>query len=213
MRRPKWEFPAVQAGLVGGHCIGVTLITYLPRRGGPLDLCIYFRGRRINDSMGDLIAPRLVNLLIVGGVAREFGTGRHCRHHLQWSSSAVGATCRVPDIARACANSHPGIGSGSARGTRPKTKRSAKTASSCTRSTLHQARRLDPCSTPMVTRRGRLGPPCSPQLNHRAGCFSMSNSLLVRAPRFSPHAHYGESMTGTARFAFQVRSSDSLDGI
>jgi UDP-N-acetyl-D-galactosamine dehydrogenase len=61
----KWNFLPFKPGLVGGHCIGVDPY-YLTARAEAAGYYpqVILSGRRINDSMGDFIAQRLVKLLI-----------------------------------------------------------------------------------------------------------------------------------------------------
>jgi UDP-N-acetyl-D-galactosamine dehydrogenase len=66
--RTKWNFLPLNQGLVGGHCIGVDPY-YLAQRGKNLDIIeIILAGRRLNDSMGEYVAPQVVKLMI----KREF---------------------------------------------------------------------------------------------------------------------------------------------
>lgn len=64
----KWNFHDYRPGLVGGHCIGVDpyylthmaeLLGYRPE--------VILAGRRINDSMGTLLAQRLVREMLLHG--------------------------------------------------------------------------------------------------------------------------------------------------
>jgi UDP-N-acetyl-D-galactosamine dehydrogenase len=66
----KWNFLPFTPGLVGGHCIGVDPF-YLTAAAEKLDYRpeVILAGRRINDSMGQAIAQKLVKLLIAGGVS------------------------------------------------------------------------------------------------------------------------------------------------
>jgi UDP-N-acetyl-D-glucosamine/UDP-N-acetyl-D-galactosamine dehydrogenase len=69
----KWNFLRFQPGLVGGHCIGVDpyYLTYKAQEAGYHPEVI-LAGRRINDSMGEYVAARLVKALIQrGGAVRE----------------------------------------------------------------------------------------------------------------------------------------------
>jgi UDP-N-acetyl-D-glucosamine/UDP-N-acetyl-D-galactosamine dehydrogenase len=69
----KWNFLKFSPGLVGGHCIGVDpyyltakaeLLGYHPE--------VILAGRRINDTMGNYIAQKLIKLLIyVGASVRD----------------------------------------------------------------------------------------------------------------------------------------------
>jgi UDP-N-acetyl-D-galactosamine dehydrogenase len=64
----KWNFLPFRPGLVGGHCIGVDpyYLTYKAESLGYHPEMI-LAGRRINDSMGKVVAERLVKLLIRTG--------------------------------------------------------------------------------------------------------------------------------------------------
>jgi len=66
----KWNFLPFTPGLVGGHCIGVDpfYLTAAAERLGYRPEVI-LAGRRINDSMGQAIAQKLVKLLIGQGVS------------------------------------------------------------------------------------------------------------------------------------------------
>ncbi|KPF63754.1 nucleotide sugar dehydrogenase [Porphyrobacter sp. AAP60] len=66
----KWNFLPFTPGLVGGHCIGVDPF-YLTAAAEKLGYRpeVILAGRRINDSMGQAIAQKLVKLLIAGGVS------------------------------------------------------------------------------------------------------------------------------------------------
>ncbi|MBD2577194.1 nucleotide sugar dehydrogenase [Oscillatoria sp. FACHB-1406] len=61
----KWNFLPFTPGLVGGHCIGVDPY-YLTTKAEELGYNpqVILAGRRINDSMGNYIAQRLVKLLV-----------------------------------------------------------------------------------------------------------------------------------------------------
>ncbi|HTJ80833.1 MAG TPA: nucleotide sugar dehydrogenase [Polyangiaceae bacterium] len=61
----KWNFLKFRPGLVGGHCIGVDPY-YLTTKAQQLGYQpeVILAGRRINDSMGQYVAQRLVKLLI-----------------------------------------------------------------------------------------------------------------------------------------------------
>jgi len=61
----KWNFLRFTPGLVGGHCIGVDPY-YLTARAEAVGYYpqVILSGRRINDSMGEFLAQRLVKLLI-----------------------------------------------------------------------------------------------------------------------------------------------------
>ena len=66
----KWNFLRFTPGLVGGHCIGVDpfYLTAAAERLGYRPEVI-LAGRRINDSMGQAIAQKVVKLLIANGVS------------------------------------------------------------------------------------------------------------------------------------------------
>ena len=66
----KWNFLPFTPGLVGGHCIGVDpfYLTAAAERLGYRPEVI-LAGRRINDSMGQAIAQKVVKLLIANGVS------------------------------------------------------------------------------------------------------------------------------------------------
>jgi UDP-N-acetyl-D-galactosamine dehydrogenase len=66
----KWNFLRFTPGLVGGHCIGVDPF-YLTAAAEKLGYRpeVILAGRRINDSMGQAIAQKLVKLLIANGVS------------------------------------------------------------------------------------------------------------------------------------------------
>ncbi len=61
----KWNFLPFSPGLVGGHCIGVDpyYLTYKAQQVGHHPDVI-LAGRRINDSMGDYVAERVVRLML-----------------------------------------------------------------------------------------------------------------------------------------------------
>ena len=61
----KWNFLPFRPGLVGGHCIGVDPY-YLTFKAESLGYHpeMILAGRRINDSMGKVVAERMVELLI-----------------------------------------------------------------------------------------------------------------------------------------------------
>jgi UDP-N-acetyl-D-galactosamine dehydrogenase len=63
----KWNFLKFSPGLVGGHCIGVDPY-YLTSKAQELGYNpqVILAGRRINDSMGNIIARRLVRFLAAG---------------------------------------------------------------------------------------------------------------------------------------------------
>jgi UDP-N-acetyl-D-galactosamine dehydrogenase len=64
----KWNFLPFRPGLVGGHCIGVDPY-YLTHKAEALGYKaeVILSGRRINDSMGGVIANKVVKLLIKNG--------------------------------------------------------------------------------------------------------------------------------------------------
>lgn len=66
----KWNFLPFSPGLVGGHCIGVDPY-YLTSAAEKLGYRpeVILAGRRINDSMGGIIASKAVKLLIQSGVS------------------------------------------------------------------------------------------------------------------------------------------------
>ncbi|HEX4272953.1 MAG TPA: nucleotide sugar dehydrogenase, partial [Rhizomicrobium sp.] len=66
----KWNFLKFTPGLVGGHCIGVDPY-YLTAKAQELGYMpqVILAGRRINDSMGNIIARRLVRFLAGGNHA------------------------------------------------------------------------------------------------------------------------------------------------
>jgi UDP-N-acetyl-D-galactosamine dehydrogenase len=66
----KWNFLKFSPGLVGGHCIGVDPY-YLTSKAQELGYMpqVILAGRRINDSMGNIIARRLVRFLASGNHA------------------------------------------------------------------------------------------------------------------------------------------------
>jgi UDP-N-acetyl-D-galactosamine dehydrogenase len=61
----KWNFLPFRPGLVGGHCIGVDPY-YLTHKAASLGFHpeIMLAGRRINDSMGQFIAQKVIKLMI-----------------------------------------------------------------------------------------------------------------------------------------------------
>jgi len=68
----KWNFLKFSPGLVGGHCIGVDPY-YLTSKAQELGYMpqVILAGRRINDSMGNIIARRLVRFLAGGNHAMK----------------------------------------------------------------------------------------------------------------------------------------------
>lgn len=61
----KWNFLPFSPGLVGGHCIGVDpyYLTYKAQQVG-YHPDVILAGRRINDSMGEYVAERVVKLML-----------------------------------------------------------------------------------------------------------------------------------------------------
>ncbi|MEP0189410.1 MAG: nucleotide sugar dehydrogenase [Erythrobacter sp.] len=66
----KWNFLPFTPGLVGGHCIGVDPY-YLTAAAEKLDYHpeVILAGRRINDSMGAVVAQKTVKLLLSRGIS------------------------------------------------------------------------------------------------------------------------------------------------
>jgi UDP-N-acetyl-D-galactosamine dehydrogenase len=66
----KWNFLRFSPGLVGGHCIGVDPY-YLTSAAEKLGYRpeVILAGRRINDSMGSVVANKVVKLLIQAGIS------------------------------------------------------------------------------------------------------------------------------------------------
>ncbi|PIF59318.1 nucleotide sugar dehydrogenase [Flavobacterium sp. 2] len=66
----KWNFLPFKPGLVGGHCIGVDPY-YLAQRAQEFGYHpeIILAGRRLNDSMGEYVASRIIKLMIKKGIA------------------------------------------------------------------------------------------------------------------------------------------------
>jgi len=66
----KWNFLRFSPGLVGGHCIGVDPY-YLTHKAASLGIHpeIILAGRRLNDSMGQHVASRLIKLMIHKGIS------------------------------------------------------------------------------------------------------------------------------------------------
>lgn len=66
----KWNFLPFKPGLVGGHCIGVDPY-YLAQRAQEFGYHpeIILAGRRLNDSMGEYVASRVIKLMIKKGIA------------------------------------------------------------------------------------------------------------------------------------------------
>ncbi|MCB0394497.1 MAG: nucleotide sugar dehydrogenase [Bdellovibrionales bacterium] len=67
--RTKWNFLNFYPGLVGGHCIGVDpfYLTYKAKQLGHHPDVI-LAGRRINDQMGQMIARKLLQMMILNGI-------------------------------------------------------------------------------------------------------------------------------------------------
>jgi len=65
----KWNFLRFKPGLVGGHCIGVDpyYLTYKAQALGYTPQVI-LAGRRINDSMGEYVAYRILKLMALKGM-------------------------------------------------------------------------------------------------------------------------------------------------
>jgi UDP-N-acetyl-D-glucosamine/UDP-N-acetyl-D-galactosamine dehydrogenase len=65
----KWNFLPFRPGLVGGHCIGVDPY-YLTHKAQELGYHpeVILAGRRINDSMGNHVAERVVKLVLAKGL-------------------------------------------------------------------------------------------------------------------------------------------------
>jgi len=65
----KWNFLPFRPGLVGGHCIGVDpyYLTFKAQEIG-YHPEIILAGRRINDSMGEYVADRVMKLMTRGGI-------------------------------------------------------------------------------------------------------------------------------------------------
>lgn len=61
----KWNFLPFRPGLVGGHCIGIDPY-YLTHKAAELGYHpeVIVAGRRINDSMGEIVADRIVKLML-----------------------------------------------------------------------------------------------------------------------------------------------------
>jgi len=68
----KWNFLPFRPGLVGGHCIGVDPY-YLTHKAETVGYHpeVILAGRRINDSMGKLIAEKTIKLMLAGGVSLQ----------------------------------------------------------------------------------------------------------------------------------------------
>src|SRR6185369_8854377 len=64
----KWNFLKFYPGLVGGHCIGVDpyYLTYKAKELGH-NPGVILSGRHINDSMGEYVAKKTVQLLVKNG--------------------------------------------------------------------------------------------------------------------------------------------------
>tara|TARA_B100000989_G_C19530622_1_gene469556 strand:+ start:3055 stop:4323 length:1269 start_codon:yes stop_codon:yes gene_type:complete len=65
----KWNFLKFSPGLVGGHCIGIDPY-YLTHKAQEIGYKpeVILSGRRINDTMGEYVANRLVNTMIKKGL-------------------------------------------------------------------------------------------------------------------------------------------------
>jgi UDP-N-acetyl-D-galactosamine dehydrogenase len=65
----KWNFLPFRPGLVGGHCIGVDpyYLTYRAEKAG-FHTEVILAGRRINDSMAEVVASRFVKRLSAKGL-------------------------------------------------------------------------------------------------------------------------------------------------
>lgn len=65
----KWNFLKYRPGLVGGHCIGVDpyYLAYKAEQAGYIPNVI-LSGRRVNDSMGEYIANKVVKMMIGKGM-------------------------------------------------------------------------------------------------------------------------------------------------
>jgi UDP-N-acetyl-D-galactosamine dehydrogenase len=65
----KWNFLPFKPGLVGGHCIGVDPY-YLAQKAQELGYHpeIILAGRRINDSMGEYVASKVIKLMLQNGL-------------------------------------------------------------------------------------------------------------------------------------------------
>lgn len=65
----KWNFQPYKPGLVGGHCIGVDPY-YLAQKAQSVGYHpeIILAGRRMNDSMGEYLASKIVKLMIQKGI-------------------------------------------------------------------------------------------------------------------------------------------------
>lgn len=66
----KWNFLPFKPGLVGGHCIGVDPY-YLAQKAQETGYHpeIILAGRRLNDSMGEYVASRIIKLMIKKGIS------------------------------------------------------------------------------------------------------------------------------------------------
>ena len=80
----KWNFLHFKPGLVGGHCIGVDPY-YLTAKAQELGYNpqVILAGRRINDSMGNIVARRVVRFLAAGSRPIQQGPSRRAGPHLQ----------------------------------------------------------------------------------------------------------------------------------
>ena len=66
----KWNFQKYTPGLVGGHCIGVDPF-YLTHKASEVGYHpeMILSGRRVNDSMANFVAQKLIDLMNVKGIA------------------------------------------------------------------------------------------------------------------------------------------------
>ena len=71
----KWNFLPFKPGLVGGHCIGVDPY-YLAQKAQETGYHpeIILAGRRLNDSMGEYVASRIIKLMIKKGISVDHST-------------------------------------------------------------------------------------------------------------------------------------------
>ncbi len=70
----KWNFLPFRPGLVGGHCIGVDPY-YLTHKAEDVGYNpeVILAGRRINDSMGEYVASKVIKLMIQRGMQPKDG--------------------------------------------------------------------------------------------------------------------------------------------
>lgn len=96
----KWNFLPFEAGLVGGHCLGVDPY-YLTAKAKSLGYHpeVILAGRRINDSMGRVVAQKLLKLL-----SQVADTGKESKVAIVGicykADVGDGRNSRVPDIVR-----------------------------------------------------------------------------------------------------------------